>query len=518
MRHVSDAGHLGGNREGCMKGTRRDVLFQLEAWFNDEQDKRVFWLNGLAGTGKSTIAQTFAEMNFADGTLGASFFCSRYYDDRSNLKTILPTLAFQLARRYPRFREELLPILTANPDVGRETLCSQMEKLIVRPFKKTQIKTLIIIDALDECRDEEPASALLSILSRYLHNIPFVKFLITGRPEPPIRSGFRLKSLQPHTDVLRLHEVKRSSVDSDIKLFFKVQLTDIAKNRSDFNLPEDWPSSVDLDTLCTKAAGLFIYASTVVRFVASKDHEPTKRLADIIAVPHNTIREGRAGIDQLYTEVLQQAFYNIRIDDGEFYSSFKSVIGAVVLVFNPLSASALSDLLGVSNVSTPLRSLHSLINIPPDQPNPTPICVIHKSFPDFLTDSQRCEDKQFFIDPSVCHRDIFLSCLKLIKRRLKKNICQLDGLQPLSEVKNLVARRTSYIGKGLEYACCFWASHLAKVTNSSPDDDEVFRAINEFFTTNFLFWVEILCFMGNLDIGVYALNDVDHWYRMVSYM
>jgi hypothetical protein len=130
MRHANDAGYLCGNRKGCMKGTRRDVLLQLESWLNDEQDKRVFWLNGLAGTGKSTIAQTFAEMTFAQGMLGASFFCSRSYEDRSNLQMIFPSLAFQLARRYPRFREELLHALTASPDVGRETLCSQMEKLI----------------------------------------------------------------------------------------------------------------------------------------------------------------------------------------------------------------------------------------------------------------------------------------------------------------------------------------------------------------------------------------------------
>ena len=68
-----------------MKGTRRDVLSQIESWLMDKQDKRVFWLNGIAGTGKSTIAQTFAEMSFADGKLGASFFYSRDFEDRSNL-------------------------------------------------------------------------------------------------------------------------------------------------------------------------------------------------------------------------------------------------------------------------------------------------------------------------------------------------------------------------------------------------------------------------------------------------
>ena len=100
-----------------------------------ERRTRVFWLNGLAGTGKSTIAQAFAEISFADGKLGASFFCSRDFEDRSNLQAIFPTIAFQLAHRYPRFREQLLLVLRANHDVERESLSSQLEKVIIRPFK-----------------------------------------------------------------------------------------------------------------------------------------------------------------------------------------------------------------------------------------------------------------------------------------------------------------------------------------------------------------------------------------------
>jgi len=501
-----------------MKGTRGDVLFQLERWSNDEQDKRVFWLNGLAGTGKSTIAQTFAELSFADGKLGASFFCSRDFDDRSNLRTIFPTLAFQLAHRHPRFRDELLPVLTASPDVGRESLCSQMEKLIVGPFHATQTSTLIIIDALDECRDEEPASALLSVLSRYVDKIPLIKFFITGRPEPRIRSGFRLESLQPHTYVLRLHDVKCSSVDNDIRLFFGARLADIAKNRSDCNLLEDWPSSSDLDTLCEKAAGLFIYASTVVKFVASKDHQPTERLVDIISLPQSTIEEGRSGLDQLYTEVLQQAFLNIRVDDGRFYSRFRIVVGAVLLVLNPLSATALSDLLGISNLSTTLRSLHSLLIIPTNELDPAPIHAFHKSFPDFLTDPGRCTDQHFFIDPSIYHGEVLLLCFNMMGGRLKRNICELDDGVPLSKVEDLPTQRATYIGGGLGYACHFWTKHLVMVPSNSPVVEEVDKAIEKFFTTYFMFWVEVLSLMGKLGVGVYALNDIHQWYMMVSYI
>jgi len=514
MRHTDDAEYTSGNRQGCLRGTRADVLLQLECWLKDEQDHHVFWLNGLAGTGKSTIAQTFAEIGFADGKLGASFFCSRDFEDRSNLQTIFPTIAYQLAYRYSPFREQLLQVLKANPGIGRQSLCFQMEKIIVGPLKATRIRTLIVIDALDECKDEEPASAILSVLSRYMDKIPNVKFFITGRPEPRIRSGFRLESLRPITEVLRLHDVKCSSVDRDLKLFFKTRLTDIAKTRSDCNFTEDWPSPSDINILCEKAAGFFIYASTVVKFVTSKNHTPTEQLDRIVSLPHNTTHEGRTGIDLLYTQVLEQAVDDTDADSEEVYSRLRTVVGAVLLVLNPLSMTALSDLLKVSSISTTLHSLHSLLLVP--ESTEDPIRAFHKSFPDFLMDPVRCKHEQLFVEPAVHHTEILLSCLNLMGERLKRNICNLEDCAVLSEVEDLATRQKFHIGDALEYACQFWAKHLLRVPIGSPHAKEVQKAIDRFFRTHLLYWIEVLVIMGNLDVGVYAMNDVEQWYTLVS--
>jgi len=190
MYHAAEAGHRSGVRQGCMSGTRTDVLLWIEHWLMDEQCDQVFWLNGLAGTGKSTIAQTIAETSFLDGKLGASFFCSRGSEDRSNLKAVFPTLAHQLAYKYPTFRQELLQVLRGDHNVVQSSLDIQMGELIVHPLKVANIQTLIIVDALDECKDEEPESALLFILSKHIGEIPGVKFFLTGQPEPRIRSGF----------------------------------------------------------------------------------------------------------------------------------------------------------------------------------------------------------------------------------------------------------------------------------------------------------------------------------------
>jgi len=493
-----------------------DLLQQLEDWLENEQGQRVFWLNGLAGTGKSAIAQTFAEITFAKGKLGASFFCSRDFEDRSNIQAIFPTLAYQLACQYPPFREELLQVLKKFGTKHR-SLCSQLETLILGPFQALQTPTLIIIDALDECRDEEPASAILSVLSHYVDRIPFVKFFITGRPEPRIRSGFRLELLRPHTEVLKLHDIKPDLVDSDIKLFLKTQLTGITKTRSNCNFAEDWPSPQDIDALCKKAAGFFIYASTIVKFVSSQYHPPTERLALIISLPQDTSREGKLGINLLYTKVLEQAFHDV---DEDFYSNLRSVVGTVVLASHPLSMKSLSELLG--NCGTPsgiynsLRTLHSIRLVPENMEEP--VRIFHKSFPDFLTNPKQCTDNQFFVDPPVYHREILLSCLKLMEERLKKNICDLDDYAVLSEVRDLLTHQRTHIGDALEYACCFWTTHLMGTVGSNLDIKDVEQAIDTFFTKYFLFWVEVLSLLGKLEAGVSALSNIDKWYTQVSHV
>jgi hypothetical protein len=103
-----------------------------------------------------------------------------------------------------------------------------------------------------------------------------------------------------------------------------------------------------------------------------------------------------------------------------------------------------------------------------------------------------------------------------MKGRLKRNICNLDDRTTLNEVKDLPAQRIAYIGEPLEYACRFWTKHLLKTPSSGNSTEKVQKAIEEFFTTHLLFWIEVLILMGRLNIGVYALNDIKQWYTSVS--
>ncbi|KAF9646341.1 hypothetical protein BDM02DRAFT_3130432 [Thelephora ganbajun] len=308
-----------GDRRSCLRGTRTAILDEIELWTRDFDKPPVYWLNGPAGTGKSTIAQTIAERVFADGQLGASFFCSRDFEDRRSLRFIFPTLAVQLARRYPEFRSIFVPLVQSNPELVDGSLYTQMRRLIIWPLEESDISTVIVIDGLDECEDEEPASAILSILGQFASMIPKVRFILTGRPEPRIPEGFRIPLHAKAADVFVLHEVESSQADSDIRLFFKQGFLGFTRRRHGL---DEWPTEEQLDLLCERAAGSFAYAVATVRFTDHRNNDPRDQLDRPLRPPKSSAREGKtkfkanATLDSLYMSILQEAFSD---DDPEDY-------------------------------------------------------------------------------------------------------------------------------------------------------------------------------------------------------
>ena len=488
-------------------------MSEIELWARDFYKPHVYWLNGLAGTGKTTIAQTISERLFADGRLGASFFCSRNFEDRSNLKLIFPTLAVQLARRYTQFRSIFVPLVQSDPGIVRESLYSQMDNLIFLPLKESAISTVIVIDALDECKDEEPASAILSVLGRFVSEIPKVKFFLTGRPEPRIRKGFRLPLLTKATDVLVLHEVKRSLVDNDIRSFLGRSILEIIERQDGL---ADWPTREQLDTLCERAAGLFVYAAATVKFIGDQNSNPRRRLDLLLQSPENSTREGKANVkgttlDALYMSILQQAFGN---DDPEDDPRVRSVLGAVVLAANPLSPSAIATLLGLDtdDVFPLLSSVHSLLVLQDDVNHP--VQPFHKSFSDFVIDPNRCTNQRFHISPPDHHPHLLIGCLGLMNRALEKNMCGLPDAVANSDVSDLKERTKKYIDPALKYACMSWHKHLVDVDTIPTHAPTIAPILRQFLEKKFLFWLEALSVLGAVRNAVEALQIAMDWLKV----
>ena len=511
-RRAHGAGYQHGNRGSCLKGTRESVLHEIERWSESSGGSSVFWLNGLAGTGKSAIAQTISGQIFANGRLGASFFCSRGVDERSNLQLIFPTLAFQLAKRYPAFRSSLLPLLRSNPDIVHEALQAQMQRLIIEPFLSSKISTVIVIDALDECKDEEPESAILLVLKRSISKIPRVKFFITSRPEKHIMSGFRGPLLHNLTRTFTLHEVEPRTVDEDIRHFFKHELSELARQCGGM---EGWPTAEQINSLCQKAAGFFVYAVATVNFLKHKFRPPSDQLDIILKSSGSTNHEGKAGLkvylslDSLYMSIFQEAFCNNNTQDD---ATVRSVLSAVILVVNPLSPSAISTLMGVECgvVLRLLGLIQSLLALHEDTNHP--IQPFHKSFPDFIMDPTRCIDTRFYLSPNH-HIDLVIRCLKLMDESLEKNMCSIPDYFLNSEVENLPRRiEESGIRGALEYACRSWYKHLIGTEYRTM---EVVSALRPLLEQKFLLWLEVLSVLDAASDAAYALTAVLKWLDQV---
>ena len=507
FRHAHGAEYLHGNRKGCLKGTRRAVLDKIEFWTRDSNQPSVYWLNGLAGTGKSTIAQTIAERTFADGRLGGSFFCSRDFEERRNLQFVFPTLAVQLARKYTELRPILVQLMQQNPGIVDESLSHQMEKLIVRPLRDSSISTVIVIDALDECGGDEATSAIFSVLGQSVSEIPMVKFFLTSRPEPWVQEGFRLLPLAEATNTFILHEVEPSQVGNDILLFFKHQFSELAARRGGL---DDWPTTEHLNLLCDRAAGLFVYAVATAKFIDNKNKNPRVQLDAILQSPKSSAYVGETKVrsnktlDSLYMSILQEAFGNE--DDPEV----RSVLGAVVLAANPLSPSAISALLGIdpTNVFLQLSSIHSLLIL---HDNDKPVQPFHKSFPDFVTNQTRCTNLKFHVSPPDHHSELLIGCLGLMNQRLEKNMCGLPDALTNDEVDDLWERTKGSIDYSLQYACESWHKHLVDPHTVPVYVPKITSVLHQFLEKKFLFWLEVLSVLGIVRVAVDALEVTAKW-------
>ena len=175
-------------------------------------------------------------------------------------------------------------------------------------------------------------------------------------------SGFRGPLLKESTDVFILHKVEPCVIDNDIRHFLKHELSGLAQRRGGI---EGWPTGEQLDSLCRRAAGFFVYAVAMLNFLEHKFQCPSDRLGVLMKSPESTTHEGKAklkvytNLDSLYTSIFQEAFLE---NDTEDNTIVRSVLSTVILVANPLSQSAIATLtgFGYDHVQRLLESIQSL--------------------------------------------------------------------------------------------------------------------------------------------------------------
>jgi hypothetical protein len=487
------------HEDECFPGTRTELLSQIKKWAQSSQAKPIFWLNGRAGTGKSTISRTVARYFKERKQLGASFFFKRGEGDRGSAKNFFPTIIKQLVTPFPQLIPAIQRALSDEPEIAGKSLKDQFDKLVFQPLlsletSDTQPTTIVIVvDALDEGERDEDMRLIIHLLTR-LRNAKSVslRVFMTSRPEWPILEEFRKVASHEYQDLI-LHEVPEPVIHGDISLFLKHQLSEIRKTRF---LPKDWPGDANLQRLVHLSVPLFIFAATACRIVKDNRWDPEASLAEILEHENDG-----SEFDATYRPVLDRFLQGqTGRRKTQLVDEFREIIVPIVMLESPLSVISLSKLLNLSveEIDRRLSSFHSVLNIPDD---PTrPVRIFHLSFRDFLLDPETSKTTLFEIDEGQMHYTLTIRCLKVCQK-LRKNICMLesDGTKRVEIDQQTLEQ---YLPPELRYSCRYWAHHL---THCSQASNALSSALS-FLKEHFLHWVEAMSLLGLISDVIGIIN------------
>ena len=494
-------------RAVCTPETRVRILRDIARWANDMESQSVYWLFGQAGSGKSTIAYTIARRfefsGDADDTivLGGNFFCSRQIKETRSATRIVRTIVYHLALKSKAFADALHAC--GNFDTIHHSVRSQLEGLLIEPWKQAQsadpsksLHFLVVIDALDELDGQDGSRFLRDLFdSINKHRLQGLKFFATSRPDPDLVT--HLESFKDK-QFYRLGEVPIEEAQADITTYLNANLG------HSVGRPE-------MEKIAMQAAGLFIYAATVVKYVegyASVEHE--ERLSTLFVSDLDSLEETL--LDGLYHQVLFDAQRRFKSQH------YLDILHTFLCSAERTSTSTVAELLLASNKSNPalshteiadgvLKSLHAVLYIENDK-----VLTYHKSFTNFMFDQNWA--KKFWCDQAKHHRLLTNSCFRVMDR-LKFNIANIETSflfdRDNSALPNAVKQN---ITPALSYCCRNWDYHLSATT--STKSDALCDTLSKFLQLCVLFWIEAMNLLGSRGQCDRMLQRARKWVPNVS--
>ncbi|KAJ2916244.1 hypothetical protein MD484_g4161, partial [Candolleomyces efflorescens] len=403
----------------CHPETRVAVQDELIEWIEhgeeEEAPKKIAWVTGPAGGGKTAIMGSTADTCQEMGLLACGFFFSSFAvsANRRSKRCLVATLAYQLGQHEALHEvgERLLSCVERNPAVFEKQLEVQLDQLLLQPLRESRRKPdgpswpkVIIIDGLDECEADQyndvarsphatPRSKeadqveILSALLKAVNDplFPF-RIIIASRPEPAIQSFFT--DIAHHT-TRKIFLDDKYNPDADMLLFLESKFKAIQRR---FQLPSSWPSKNVKRHLVGNASGQFIYVATVMRFIEGSSAPPHELLDQVMALRRADVSANPfAPLDALYTHIINST-PNPLLTAGWLSLIFCTPYLQEPLSENPLPArfSQLFLESSLGEASYVFGGLNSLISIPPVEDHILPYSLFHKSFTDFLDEPTRC--------------------------------------------------------------------------------------------------------------------------------
>jgi len=485
-------GDLALKREECTAGTRVKILEEITNWANDcsSQSPRVFWLTGQAGSGKTTITYTITKRFGMNGNvgpphtvLGGSFLCSRQFEETREGTRIIPTIAYQLARKCKSYASALHN--AQNFDAVHHDVPTQLRDLLIGPWQQSTCDPqlppyLIVVDALDEIKDGG-GSAFLQELVTVIDEFDLrgFKFLVTSRPDPEVVT--LCKSFRSEA-VCWLQDVPIEEAELDIRTFLKAKLPKLA-------------GVLELAELVRQADGLFIYAATAVKYLTPHRsitaREQTRMLKHLISKSNKPASTNDATIliDALYRQIMVDAFSKFK---DEFLTCRLRILYTFLCSAERISTSIAAALVAEGNDDIAMaivEELHAVLYLQGDR-----VFWYHASFPDFILDPARSnfDDVAFWCNEPAHHNLLGESCFRVMKSGLRFNMGDIESsfLFDSDNAEALSEKVDSNISAVLRYSTRHWTHHLPSPQLVNTQNLRI--CIAEFLQIRVLFWIEAM--------------------------
>ncbi|KAG8690281.1 hypothetical protein FRC11_012683 [Ceratobasidium sp. 423] len=493
LNHVEPSGH--DPSRGCQEGTRLGVLADIDDWIQEHDPTPSFlWIYGQAGIGKSTISASVCTRSTERGIPTVAFFCKRDDPALRDPLRLINSIAYGLACRHPPYSKLVVTAIEANPDLCTSHLKVRYEGLLKKPLVQLQTASplppfLVLIDALDECENSNESGQLLAHLHDLSSTVPWLKVIVTSRPDSDICNFF---DQCPTTSVTR-RALRDYTAASDIRIFIEARLGNFSKG--------------DIDKLCVKAGELFLWAATACKFITNS-FNPGKRLRQL--VDGNAPDPGFDDLDSLYATVIQNSMVDQAEDTAEYV---RQCLGAIVATSmrQPVPMEVLCKLMP-AHEHVNLEVLKKVVEglgavLYTDRKHGGAIRVSHPSFVDFMLDKRRSGKFNFWTDPIKKNIELLFGCISTMKCELMFNICALETSHLLnSDVPSLESKIKATVSGQLAYSCAYWISHLL-----GSNEISLAKQVEVIDGPRLLYWLEVLSLLQKMDVALHGLRELSQW-------
>ncbi len=365
---------------------RQWVFDAIEQWRTADDNKRIFWLSGLPGVGKSAVSAQLA--HYCKDRVAAVHFCDYSNTEHRNASRVIRSISFQLCTRIPEFRRKVLFIPEVfDHSIEKMDSSELFECIIIKPLSQLidsgRDRSLIVIDALDEAT-ENKRNQLVDILAKYADRIPqWIRFVVTGRPEKELTGS--LKDME--YDLL---DISSKQNKADLEEYIRLKLPE--------QLAQCSNEQEAITNLIEKSEGIFLYIVQVCEEILQGHFSLTE--PDKFPI----------GLDGLYYSFFLRLTGQVdkpeeEVDTKVYHEKYHTQLSMVMAAIEDLPTAIIKESYNWSaeQLNRFLLQIRTLFPIGTGADGET-IHPFHKTIVDWIGNAERA--KQFVVDLELGHHTI----------------------------------------------------------------------------------------------------------------